>query len=130
MQPNMPTPGPSTPMPPQGGGMPPGISISNIRQALQGRMGAGIPPIPGAASAMTALPTGAMPNGMPGTPIPAAPAMPLPNTPPVENALPPRGGATPQQALAGAGQQAQGPQFDDETRAIAKALVTKLIKHI
>jgi hypothetical protein len=40
------------------------------------------------------------------------------------------GGADPAQQLASAGQQAQSPLLDPETRDIAKVLVQKLIKHL
>lgn len=97
----------------------PQIDMELIREAMQRRMqGQGTP-----AADQQTIPMGTTPAGQPNTPT----------TPPqaaaagVEggSSLPPRKDVN---AALKAGQQANSPQFDDETRLTAKALVAKLLK--
>lgn len=70
-------------------------------------------------------PTGPAPNGMP---LPGAPGM--PPAPPAANMAARPGAGTPPQQMMKAAAQAQSPMQDPETRASAKDLIMKLMKHM
>jgi hypothetical protein len=73
-----------------------------------------------------------VPNAMPapnGLPLPGAPIPPVP--PAAAGGLPrPVGAGTPSQQVMKAAAQAQSPMQDPETRASAKDLILKLMKHM
>jgi hypothetical protein len=98
------------------------VDMSPILEALARRRGGGAAP----AMDQVSGPMGASPTGGPSTPVAATPQMPQGNP-----------GNMPQQVQSGnaannaalkASQTAQGPQFDPETRDLAKALVQRLLK--
>jgi len=97
-----------------------GIDMGLIQEAMQRRaMGEGGTP----ATAQMTMPGAPMPNGQPNTPT-------APPAPPVSDLggnsqLPPRNNVN---AALKVGQAANSPQFDDETRVVAKNLVSKLLK--
>lgn len=111
-------------MPPQGQSA---ISMQPILEALQRRQMGGAAPM----QQQTSLPTHQLPTGGASTPVQGQPQ---PNA--SLNSLPSQvqqGGAQAQQTQTGAlqaGQNAQGPQFDQETRDLAKSLVQRLLKGI
>lgn len=107
----------------------PPVNMANIQAALAARMGMGNG-IPMPLGAQMTQPSAPLPTGGPNTPGPGMPQMPIPGTPPVQNAAPPTGGASPTQQTAAAAQNAQSPLLDPETHEIAKALVQKLMKHL
>lgn len=93
--------------------------MTPILQALARRQQGGAAPLVGQQMAAPPQPQ-ASPSSMPAQVSPGAPAgPPAPSAPgsPTTNAL-------------NAGQAAQGPQFDPETRDLAKSLVQRLIKGI
>lgn len=91
---------------------PAGINMSPILQALARRQQGGSAPM---ISQQSAAP-----------PMPQASASGMPTQ--VQQGSPTQGGTTTQATAVG--QQAQGPQFDSETRDLAKSLVQRLIKGI
>lgn len=106
----------------------PEVDMNLIREALARRAGGGSPvggsTIP--AAMQISAPSGAGPTGQPSTPTPQPPQTPQAPTPsPVDIATRQAAGGA-----AGAAQVAQGPNFDDETKKISKALVTKLIQYL
>lgn len=109
--------------------MPP-INQDLIRQALMQRLNEGqmqAPPMP--AVDQISQPGGATPLGGPNVPMPGPSPMPMPPDGGGNMAPPmgPMGGAgAPNQAIKAA-QAATSPQFDDQTRAISKALIAKLL---
>lgn len=112
--------------------MPPAVNMDAIREALARRAGGGAA-IPAAAQISGAM--GRLPTGGASTPIPQPPTAPAQ---PQQGAMPQQvrsgaggggGGNATNQALQ-AGQISQGPQFDDETKNLAKSLVQRLIKGI
>lgn len=107
--------------------MPPAINMDAIREALARRAGGGAS-IPAASQISGAM--GRLPTGGPSMPIqqpPAAISQPAQGTMPQQ--VKASGGGATNQALQ-AGQVSQGPQFDEETRTLAKSLVQRLIKGI
>lgn len=95
---------------------PSGIDMSPILAALQRRQqgqlgGGGVP---------------AVQQQMPAAPTQSAPQQPMPQGMPQQVQA---GGETQTGALQ-AGQKAQGPVFDEETRVLAKSLVQRLLKGI
>lgn len=106
---------------------PSSISMQPILQALQRRQMGGAAPL----SQQASLPTHQLPTGGASTPVQGQPQ---PN--PSLSSLPSQvqqGGQQAQQTQNGAlqaGQQAQGPQFDPETKDLAKSLVQRLLKGI
>ena len=106
----------------------PEIDMTAIREALA-RRGMGGAPAGGGTTPMSgqlSAPAGSTPTGGPNVPTPPAPTSPTP--PPAGGSnVAPRTAAAP---MAKAAQAAQGPNFDGETKMIAKALVTKLIKYL
>lgn len=117
-------------MPPSGGA-PAGINMSSILQALQRRQqgplgGGGVP-----AQQQVSSPTGPSPMGASASPLPPstqAPLGQLGNMP--QQVKTPPGQQNPQNPALQAGQLSQGPQFDQETRDLAKSLVQRLLKGI
>lgn len=114
--------------------MPPSnIDISAIREALQRRMGGGVPAggTTTPAIGQVSQPGGALPTGGPNVTSPQPPTM--PNANPTQ--LPSQGGqlpassATPPQAAAKSVGIATGFP-DPETRDMAKALLSKLIQFL
>ena len=104
----------------------PEIDMTAIREALA-RRGMGGAPAGGGTTPMSgqvSAPAGSTPTGGPNVPTPPAPTSPAPAGAPN---VAPRAAAAP---MAKAAQAAQGPNFDDETKLIAKTLVTKLIKYL
>lgn len=103
-----------------------GIDMSIIREALARRQSGGL----GGGASMPAaaqLTNGSMsPMGGPGTPQPAPMQQPTPNASQLPTQVRQSGG--PMNPQLRAGQQAQGPQFDPETRDLAKSLVQRLLK--
>ena len=100
--------------------------MTAIREALA-RRGMGGAPAGGGTTPMSgqvSAPAGSTPTGGPNVPTPPAPTSPAPAGAPN---VAPRAAAAP---MAKAAQAAQGPNFDGETKMIAKALVTKLIKYL
>lgn len=106
--------------------MQPNIDMSVIREALQRRSMGGL----GGGNPMPAtgqLTSGALsPIGSPQTQQPATPQQPTPGMSQVPTQV--QQTSTPQNGALKAGQQAQGPQFDPETRDLAKSLVQRLLK--
>lgn len=100
----------------------PQVDMSLIREAMARRLGGGAA---GPAMDQQTIPMGSTPGGMPNTPTtpPGAPAANIEGS----SQLPPRQMVN---SALKAGQQANSPQFDDETRLTAKALVAKLLKVI
>lgn len=102
--------------------MPPAVDMSPIMEALA-RRGTGAP-VP--AGQQVSLPTRVTPTGNPGNPI-----QPMPQSPMSDPGNMPRQVAPSNPATDGAlkaGQMAQGPKFDDQTRELAKSLVARLLK--
>lgn len=95
---------------------PQGIDMELIREALNRRSGA--------AATMMTPPSGQLPTG--GVNVPQ-PAQAPPVQPTQRNVTPGQQGAPVSPEGAVVGKLKQGAQFDDETRATAKALVSKLI---
>lgn len=91
---------------------PAGINMSPILQALQRRQQGGAAPIAGQQMSAPPQPQ-APPGGMPTQVQQGSSAQGAPTT-----------------GAMNAGQTAQGPQFDSETRDLAKSLVQRLIKGI
>lgn len=106
--------------------MGPGIDMSVIREALQRRSAGGLgggSPIPAAGQLTSG---GLTPVGSPQTPQPGNPQQPTPSLSQAPTQV--QQTAAPQNGALRAGQQAQGPQFDSETRDLAKSLVQRLLK--
>jgi hypothetical protein len=104
-------------MPPQG------IDMQAIQEALHRRIQSnqGTPAVSQMTSPLGQLPTGGV--NTPTTPPPAPPAMPgVPSG--LNTNLPPRDQTN---SLMKTAQATQGPGFDDQTRAISKVLVKKLL---
>ena len=92
-----------------------------LRQAIQ-RRSAG--EAPSTAPVQQGTPaTGTLPTGGANTPLQPAPG----GTPDARSVGVPTGQATTGQKATAAGQIAQSPQFDDDTRKLGKALVKKLL---
>ena len=106
--------------------MPPAIDMGAIREALQrrqmGNLGGGGTPMGQQVSA----PNNALPSGAPAAPL--QPPAPSPIGQP-QNIQPPAQGSVQAGALQ-AGQKSQGPQFDEETRLLAKSLIQRLLKGV
>lgn len=104
---------------------PQGINMAPILQALARRQMGGAAPMSQQASMPNhQLPTGGASTPVQGQPQPNASLSGMPSQ--VQ-----QGGAGGQQTQNGAlqaGQQAQGPNFDPETRDLAKSLVQRLLK--
>lgn len=101
-------------MPPQGIDMGPILAALKMRQ--QGALGGGGTPMQQQASPQAPMQT-------PGqAPMPSPGAMP--------SQVQQGAGQSPVNGQLQAGQKAQGPQFDDETRLLAKSLVQRLLKGI
>lgn len=106
---------------------PQSVSMAPILEALQRRQMGGAAPL----SQQASMPNHQLPTGGPSTPVQGQPQ---PNA--SLSSLPSQvqqGGAQARQTQNGAlqaGQQAQGPQFDDETKVLAKSLVQRLLKGI
>jgi len=96
--------------------MPPAIDMSAIREALQrrqmGNLGGGGTPMQQQVS--------------PQAPLQAPQAPPIGQT---QSIQPPAQGS-PQAGALQAGQKSQGPQFDEETRLLAKSLIQRLLKGV
>lgn len=109
-------------------GQPAAINMQPIMEALARRqMGGGGTPISQQASMPNrALPTGGSSVPLQGQPNPNASAAGMP----VQVQQGAAGGQQTQNGAMQAGQTAQGPQFDSETRDLAKSLVQRLIKGI
>lgn len=107
--------------------MQPNVDMSLIREALarrqQGGLGGGTS-MP-AASQLTS--GGASPMGAPQTQQPPGAQQRTPNLGQLPVQVEQTGGAPQNQALQ-AGQKAQSPSFDPETRELAKSLVQRLLK--
>lgn len=106
--------------------MQPSIDMSLIREALARRSSGGLGggnPMPAAGQLSSGMPS---PLGGPATQQPASSQQPTPGM----SQLPSQVSQTPapQNGALKAGQQAQGPQFDPETRDLAKSLVQRLLK--
>lgn len=91
-----------------------------LMQALQQRA-AGATQVPAGAPGAA----GPMPNSM-NAPVPQTPPAPAPGV----NMARPGGAGTPPQQMMKAAAQAQSPMQDPETRASAKDLIMKLMKHM
>jgi hypothetical protein len=106
--------------------MPPaGINMDLIREALARRMqgGGGTPMVD-----QQTQPTGSTVAGGPNNMAGAQPQMPQAQPRSVNAGAPAGGGQNPtNQAMKAAGT-ANSPQFDDDTRVTAKALIAKLLK--
>lgn len=108
-------------MQPQTSGPPPGLNMAPILAALKMRQQGGAL---GGALGASGAPMAAQQSTMPTTPMQSAGSMPTQVQ---------QGAGPDQQMQNGAlksGQQAQGPQFDQETRDLAKSLVQRLLKGI
>jgi hypothetical protein len=107
--------------------MPQPTDMSLIKAAMDRRGmsggGGGADPM----AAQVTAPTGPTPTGGPNTPTTPPPAAPPAPAPGGGQAMPTRAAAAP---MARAAQAAQSPSFDDQTKTIAKALVTKLLQYI
>lgn len=103
------------------------INMGPIMQALARRQMGG----PGTPMAQqVSMPNHALPTGGASTPMQGQPTNPSMSGMPSQVQ---QGGSSQQPAQNGAlqaGQQSQGPQFDSETRDLAKSLVQRLIKGI
>jgi hypothetical protein len=108
--------------------MQPNIDMGLIREAMarrgMGGLGGGAP-TPAVGQLTSGGPS---PMGGPSTQQPAMPQQPTPGLAQVPTQVSQT--AAPQNGALKAGQQAQGPQFDDETRTLAKSLVQRLLKAI
>lgn len=107
--------------------MQPNVDMSLIREALQRRSSGGLgggTSLP-AVSQLTA--GGASPLGAPQTQQPPTPQQRTPSLGQLPVQVEQSSGASQNQAVQ-AGQQAQGPSFDPETRELAKSLVQRLLK--
>lgn len=93
-----------------------------LLQALRARTAAGAQGMPGAPAG-----AGPMPNSM-NAPMPVNPA--IPASPAVPRAVTTPGGGTPAQQMMRTATTAQSPMQDPETRASAKDLIMKLMKHM
>lgn len=109
--------------------MPPAVAPSlpaqvnpALMQALQQRA-AGATQVPAGAPGAA----GPMPNSM-NAPVPVNPA--IPASPAVPRPVTTPGGGTPAQQMMRAAGTAQSPMQDPETRASAKDLIMKLMKHM
>lgn len=108
--------------------MQPNLDMSLIREAMQrrgmGGLGGGTP-MPAASQLTSGAPS---PLGAPATQQPPVPLQPTPGMSQLPAQV--RQTAASQNGALKAGQQAQGPQFDPETRDLAKSLVQRLLKGI
>lgn len=110
-------------------GPPAGINMAPILAALQlrqqGHLGGGGTPL----SQQVSMPTHSLPSGAPAGPLTPTPQLPNANAGSMPTQV--QQGTGDQQTQNGAlqaGQKAQGPMFDNETRDLAKSLVQKLLK--
>lgn len=97
---------------------PQGIDMEVIREAMARRaQGNAVP---------------AVDQTTPQSPVQGAPQPPQvrPGEVPVQNRQAPQANATPAQQTMKAAGVAQGPQFDEETRTLSKALIQRLLKAI
>ena len=95
-----------------------GIDMNAIKEAIARRQGGGSTP----ALSTQGAPAGATPTGGPSTPTVQAPVVPTPTSgglPPAPTAQPTPQGTKPAPK--------QPNNFDDETKTLAKALITKLL---
>jgi len=97
------------------------------------RVGGGVPAGGGSLPAIQqqTLPSGSLATGGPNVPSPTGGPLPSarPNQLPSQSRFAPASSATPAQSVAGVAQTAQGFP-DEETRKIAKTLLTKLVQFL
>lgn len=106
--------------------MQPSIDMSLIREAMARRNSGGLgggTSMPATSQLSAAAPS---PTGAPATQQPPTPQQPTPGMAQVPTQVGPS--VAPQNEALRSGQQAQGPQFDPETRDLAKSLVQRLLK--
>lgn len=117
--------------------IPQGIDIAQLQRALARRAQGGSPAGGGGMPMIgqTSMPVGSTPTGGQPTPRPTV-APNQPTTPPpaprvnIGSRQPAAAGGSAPAGAARAAMVAQGPNFDDDTKKIAKALVSKLIGYL
>lgn len=110
--------------PPQGISMQPILQALALRQA--GHLGGGGTPMAQQAS----TPTHSLPGGGSTSPVQANPQTPNSPAGSMPSQVQQGAGQNPTNQALQAGQQSQGPMFDQETRDLAKSLVQRLLKGI